>query len=88
MAKRIGDTTIQRSNKVQKFRTTTALRTEPKDTGLSFQFEVPALDDIHSQDIILWKQILQNLVITGYAGSNISFTLSLDTPYHRFYGTP
>lgn len=60
----INELSNRNNNKLQKFRTATIFKFEPHGTGLSFTLEVPALYDIHTQMLLLWKQTLQNLAKT------------------------
>ena len=50
--------------KSKTFRTATTFTTSPELTGLSFTYTIPALDDIHTQDVSEWQKQICNIANT------------------------
>ena len=52
------------SKKSTNFRIATSFRFEPANLGLSFNYEIPELNDLHTQNLIVWKERMTNLATT------------------------
>lgn len=59
----------------KEFRTATTYKYEPQNTGMSFSYEISALDNLKTQNVIHWHQIIKSLSITCNWTENQLFTV-------------
>lgn len=52
------------NSKYRNFRTTTHYKYEPPNSEMSFSYEIPALDNLETQDVVFWQDTFKSLNIT------------------------